>query len=107
MGYKVGLVGESNYQDTIRGCRPGQRAAVLHELGNPYDRDALVVTVGRGAKLGYIPKSSWLRDAVHVEDQGCKATIASINSGEDGALGVVIEVELDRMGYIDQCDYRP
>lgn len=106
MGYKVGLVGESNYQEAIRGCKPGQRADVLHELGNPYDKKALVVVTGRGAKLGYIPKSSWLRDAIHEEEQGCKATIAAVNSGEDGALGVVIEVELDRMGYIEQCDYQ-
>lgn len=106
MGYKVGLVGESNYQDAIRGCKPGQRADVLHELGNPYDLDALVVTVGRGAKLGYIPKSSWLRDAIHEEEQGCSARIAAVNSGEDGALGVVIEVSLNNEG-VEQCEYRP
>lgn len=104
-GYPVGVVGESNYQHTIRSCREGQRVQVLHEIGNPYDELALVVMTEAGEKLGYIPKSCWLRDAVHEEAKGCGATILSISAGPNGA-GVVIDVELDSDG-VEECAYRP
>ncbi|MDP8995105.1 MAG: HIRAN domain-containing protein [Pseudomonadota bacterium] len=93
--YSVGLVGESNYQEAIRACRAGERVEVVHEVGNPYDEQALAVVTGRGATIGYVPRSSWLRDAIHDEGQGCSATIRSVGRGERGLLGVVIEVTLN------------
>lgn len=104
--YSVVLAGESNYQEAIRACRSGERVQVLHEIGNPYDNEALVVATRNGAKLGYIPRSSWLREAVHNEGKGCSATIKSIATREQGLHGVVIEVELDMEG-VDECAYRP
>jgi len=103
--FPVGLVGESNYQAAIRECRVGQRVEVLHETGNRYDKKALVVVSESGRKLGYIPRECWLRDAIHDEQKGCGAKIKALNSGADGAIGVVIDVNLNQEG-IDQCAYR-
>lgn len=105
-GYPVGLSGESSYQDAIRRGRKGQPVQVLHEADNPYDKKALVVLAENGDRLGYIPKSSWLRDAVHDEGKGCRAAIRSVERGGKGLYGVVIEVRLDSDG-VDECDYRP
>ena len=41
--YPVGLAGESNYQAAICVCREGEPVQICHEIGNPYDEDALVV----------------------------------------------------------------
>jgi hypothetical protein len=104
--YPVGLVGESHCQEAIRSCRKGQRVQVLHEIGNPYDEQALVVVTETGEKLGYIPLSSWLRGAVHDEEKGCTASIRSTAAGERGRGGAVIEVKLNEEG-VEQCAYRP
>lgn len=78
-GYPFGIVGEASYQPAIRRCATGQRVLVLHERNNPYDDFALIVVTGDGETIGYIPKSSWLRDAIHEEGKGCAATIMSID----------------------------
>ena len=92
-GYPVGLAGESNYQAAICVCREGEPVRICHEIGNPYDEDALVVVSSRNETIGYIPKSSWLREAIHEEGKGCKARIHSIE-GEREPMGAVIEVHL-------------
>ena len=101
--YPVGLAGESNYQGAICVCREGEPVRVCHEIGNPYDHDALVVVSSRNETIGYIPKSSWLRDAIHEEGKGCEATILSIE-GEREPMGVVIDVRLTD-GELDTREY--
>jgi hypothetical protein len=64
------------------------------EPTNPFDSLALRVETRRGEVIGYIPKSSWLRAAIHEEGRGCASTIASIAAGGAGLLGVVIDVTL-------------
>lgn len=94
--YAVGIVGEANFQPAIRSCAPGDRVDVMHETGNPYDGQALAVVTGDGATIGYIAKSSWLRDAIHDEEQGCEASIRSIQRADGGEfLGVVLDVTLN------------
>lgn len=92
--YKVGLVGESNYQPAIRRCRAGDAVLIVHEIGNPYDDDALAAVDSAGRTIGYIGRDSWLRDAIHDEDRGCRAVIKSIDRSDGGALGVVLDVTL-------------
>lgn len=92
--YPVGLVGERNYQAAIARCAEGEPVGVLMELDNPYDELAIAVASVRGETIGYIARDSWLRDAVHGEGKGCRATIKSIERGESGHLGVVIEAQL-------------
>lgn len=93
--YKVGIVGESNYQPAIRRCAIGGSARVLHEIGNPHDPRALVVVASGGNTIGYIPRDNWLQRAIHDEGQGCAATIASIETAAGGQLGVVLDVALN------------
>lgn len=93
--YPIGLVGESNYQAAIRDARVNEPVYIRHEPDNPYDDKALLVETGAGRTLGYIAKSSWLRDAIHDQGRGAAATIKSIGAGEERShLGVVIDVTL-------------
>ena len=92
--YPVNIVGESYYQQAIHGCSAGERVFICHEQDNPYDVHALRVETGRGDVIGYIPKTNWLRDAIHEQGCGATATILSI-MGEPGQdLGVVLTVLL-------------
>ena len=94
-GYRVGLVGESHYQAAIRASRVGERVQICHERGNPHDAGALVVKSRAGETIGYVPRSSWLREAIVEEDRGVAARIDTIGSGGAGLLGVVLHVELN------------
>lgn len=90
--YPLGLVGESNYQPAIASCSEGERVFVCIEENNPFDDRALRVERPNGQVIGYIPRTSWLRDAIHDQGRGCAATIKSISRGNDGLAGVVIDV---------------
>jgi hypothetical protein len=92
--YPVGLVGEQSYQAAIRGCYAGERAYICHEPDNPYDAMALKVETAGGQTIGYIARSSWLRDAIHEQGRGVTATILSVETGAGGHLGVVLNVTL-------------
>jgi hypothetical protein len=91
--YPVGLVGESNYQEQISSCSRGERVYICHEADNPYDDLALKVETAGGQTLGYIARSSWLRDAIHEQGRGVTAVIKEI-AGPEGRIGVVIDVTL-------------
>jgi hypothetical protein len=101
--YPVGLVGELNYQRAILDARPGDRVEVLHDIGNPYDDQALVAKTAGGATLGYVARDSWLRTAIHDEGQCCEAIIFAIHPGEHGA-GVVVSVNV-KPGEIGTCAF--
>ncbi len=92
--YPLGLVGESNYQRAIRDTYVGGVVRVCHEIDNPFDELALRVENGSGQVIGYIPKTSWLRDAIFGSGRGCAATVREITKGGNGMLGVVINVTL-------------
>lgn len=92
--YPVGIVGEASYQGAISVCREGETVHIYREAGNPYDRDALVVVSSRDEVIGYIAKSSWLREAILDQEKGCEATILSIE-GDSEPMAVVIEVSLN------------
>lgn len=92
--YSLGVVGESNYQREIAKCSAGERVFICHEPDNPYDSRALKVETSDGDTIGYVPKSSWLRDAIHEQGRGVTATIASIADGGKGLAGVVLSVTL-------------
>jgi hypothetical protein len=91
--YKLGLVGESNYQSFIRRCSVGERVYLVEEMNNPYDAGALAVTRDGGATLGYVPRDSWLR-RVAEEGKQTRLTVKSIADGGSGHLGVVLNVEV-------------
>jgi len=92
--YPLGLAGERNYQQAIRNCRQGEPARIFHEHDNPHDSLALRVENDAGDVIGYVPRESWLRHAIHEEGRGCAASIKSIANGGGSILGVVIDVTL-------------
>lgn len=93
--YFVGLVGESHYQAEIADCYEGETIRICFERDNPYDALALRAENSSGDVIGYVPRTNWLREAIHESGRGCAATIKSINEGGDAAqLGVVLFVTL-------------
>ena len=92
--YRVGLVGESNYQAAIKRCSEGEGVQLLHEPDNPYDENAIVVVCRRGKTIGYLPRDSFVHSASLEEGKGCQATIDGIQDGTKGLRGVVLEVAL-------------
>lgn len=103
--YKVGIVGESNYQPAIRRCEPGDPVRVMHEMGNPHDANALAVMTRTGDTIGYIGRDSWLREALNEQGKGCEAAIRSIATADGGDLGVVLDVTLNEEA-LDSRSYR-
>lgn len=91
--YPLGLVGERNYQLEISSCSVGERVFVCKEPDNPFDDMALKVETASGRTIGYVPRSSWLRDAIHEQGRGVTATIKSMD-GDMGLIGVVLNVTL-------------
>lgn len=91
-GYPVPLVGEQHYQDAIRHCSPGQPVTLYHEVGNPHDDDAIVAISAGGAKIGYVPRDSFVQEVVHDQGRGCAATILSVAPGSRGFDEVVLDV---------------
>lgn len=92
--YSVSIVGESNYQAAVRGCSEGERVLICHEPDNPFDDMALRVETMAGEVIGYIPKSNWLRGAIHDEGRGCAATVQFVGDNGYGVFGVRLDVTL-------------
>lgn len=90
--YPLSIVGESHYQAAIRKCRPSDPVIFWHEPDNPYDDLALVVRTAEGDRIGYVPRGSWVRDAVLRDGRGASATILSIQGHE--FAGIVLSVAL-------------
>ena len=51
------LVGESNYQDTLRQIWPGARLVLKPEPSNPHDPAAIRVDTSAGKTIGYLPRT--------------------------------------------------
>lgn len=100
--YPVRLAGTMSYAGAVTGAGAGDPVRILHETGNPYDPEALVVVDAFDQVLGYIPRGNWVRRALVDEGRGCRATI---EAAEDG--GVTIAVVLTDEGAIGSRDYLP
>lgn len=99
--YPIRLVGTRSYLAAIATIGEGDVVQVRRENGNPYDPDALVVLDNDGARLGYIPRDSWLKRALIDEEKGCRATVEAIEAG----AGVTIAVLLTGEGPIDAWEW--
>lgn len=93
--YRVGIVGESYHQPTIRECREGERVRFFKESGNPYGEkgQAIVVADVEGRTLGYILKGR-LMSAVFRDGRGISGRIDTIGRGEGVNFGVWLAVEI-------------
>lgn len=98
----IGVRGESqknrdgsDRQKIIAGLKVGDRATLVREPNNPYDRNAIAVYVSAG-QIGYVPREDAEVHAPDMDD-GATATarVVKINGGTPDApsLGVVIEVD--------------
>jgi len=94
-GLPINLVGEQHCAEAIAGCRRGDVALVWHEADNPDDDGALAVTDEQGRLLGYVPRYSFLRQAIHDDGKGCEARLRQIGPGVRGFNEVRIAVVLD------------
>lgn len=94
------LAGVSFYQEALASCSAGDRVRFVHEPDNPYDEMAIrVVTVG-GSTIGYLPKGSGLRAAVHERGRGLSGTIDSVGYSRACLLGASISIAIcdDELG---------
>ena len=92
--YSAGLVGEQHYARAVGACAVGDPAAIVQEVGNPHDDEALAVVSSGGDTLGYLPRNSWLREAILEEEKGCDVTIAKVVTGQRGFPQIVLGVTL-------------
>ena len=67
---------------------------LLREPANPFDTGAIVAAMPGGATIGYVPRDSFLRRAVHEEGKGTIARVALLQPGKRGFVEVVLEVAL-------------
>jgi HIRAN domain len=92
--YRVNIVGESNYQNSISACGTGEGVTLFHEPDNPYDERAIAVVSALGETIGYIARDTFVQEALIDEGKGYEAEIASIASGGKGLLGVILSLSL-------------
>lgn len=91
--YPVAIVGERNYQDAIAAIGEGEDVVLFHEPDNPYD-DRAIAVVCHGDTIGYLARDSWLHAALLAESKPLSARVHRINRGDDGQIGVTLEVSL-------------
>lgn len=91
--YRVGIVGESNYQPAVRRCRVGDPVSLVREHGNSHDDQAIAVLSSAGQTIGYLGRDSWLREAILEEGKGCVASIDQIEQRGSTNSGVVLLAE--------------
>ncbi|WP_328277714.1 HIRAN domain-containing protein [Sphingobium sp.] len=91
IGWPVNLAGESFYQEAISACEPGQGVALIPEPGNAHDPRAIMVWSEAGEQIGYVPRDSWVADALLDEGDTLFAVIASMH-GDAPMRAVVLDV---------------
>lgn len=94
VSYSVALVGTTQYQPAIRMLRRGNSVRICHELGNPFDKLALVAISTGGKRIGYIARDNWLQNLFHEEGKSCNAFLSNIHDVGDGTLAVVLSVHI-------------
>lgn len=88
------LVGVSFYQPALERCAQGQPVRFVHEPDNPHDEMAIRVESFTGETIGYVPRSSGLRVAIHQQGRGVSGVIGSIGMSRACLLGASISVAL-------------
>lgn len=89
--YRLGLVGESKYQDSIEFITEGEPVTLEHEPGNRHDKRAVRAVSRLGGTIGYAPRDSWVQRALIDEKADLFARVDSIN-GSKRKRGVVLMV---------------
>ena len=90
--YSVNIVGESKYQDAVRRCVVGEKVRLRTEIDNPHDNNAVAVETMRGAKIGYLPRDSFLRRLIFVEAKAIGAELERRTGDKTTSFGIVLSV---------------
>lgn len=88
------VAGVSFYQSALEACRPGQPVRFIHEPDNPHDAMAVKVVTDDGQTLGYIPRTSPLRVAIHERGIGISGAVFSVGYGRACLLGVTLSIAM-------------
>lgn len=97
MNDDIGLIrvaGVSHYQEALQRCSPGQAVRFVHEPDNPHDETALRVVSLMGETIGYLPRGSWLHQAIHERGRGACAVIDSIGLSRNCIWGARLSAAL-------------
>ncbi|USI74539.1 HIRAN domain-containing protein [Sphingomonas morindae] len=90
----VRVAGVSFHQESLAACSAGEAVRFIHEPDNPHDELALRVETASGETIGYVPRGSWLRRAIHQDGRGVCGIIASVGMGRACLLGALLSVTL-------------
>lgn len=91
--YAIAVTGGRSYQVAIAAIGEGEAVIFYHEQDNPYDDRAIAATC-HGDTIGYLPRDSWLTEALLDEGKGCNARVSRLSRGTKGLTGVTLEVQL-------------
>ena len=93
--YTLNIVGESDRQEEIGGCREGENLILKREPKNRYDANAVAVLRENGNQIGYLSRddAEWV---VRIMDDGdeVEARIKWITGGtaEKPSYGMVVDI---------------
>lgn len=90
--YYVGLAGESKYQRAVKALGEGDAVDLVAEPENKFDPRAIRVDSSDGETVGYIPRDSWLTQAIIDQGVDCFAVVKEVTG--ERKRGVVITVWL-------------
>ena len=94
--YRVGLVGESHYQENIDARTEGCRVTLIAEPDNQFDPRAVRVDDQWGRTLGYLPRDGWLTAALLDQKKEITASVSSVTRTRGKPTGIVIEVGVEK-----------
>lgn len=92
--YFLRVVGVSHYQEALQETCAGEAVRFVHEPDNPHDEMALRVENVHGQPIGYVPRTSWLRAAIHERGRGVSGVVASIGMSRACMLGATVSVAI-------------
>ncbi|WP_278983227.1 HIRAN domain-containing protein [Sphingobium yanoikuyae] len=92
--YFLRITGVSHHQEALAETCVGEAVRFFHEPDNPYDCMAIRVENSGGRTIGYVPRTSWLRTAVHEQGRGVAGVVDSIGMSRACLLGVTISVTI-------------
>jgi hypothetical protein len=95
--YPIRLAGGANYLTAISNCREGDNVTLFREPDNPHDNRAIVAKTCTGLVIGYIPRRSFLHQAVHDGGCGAVAKVLSIPTLPDNNIVLDVTVSGDEM----------
>ncbi|NIJ37889.1 hypothetical protein FHR22_002592 [Sphingopyxis panaciterrae] len=99
--YRAAIVAEQHY-DGAEQCVIGERLWLRFEPDNPHDPDAIEVIRRNGAKVGYLPRDSWLRRPILEDGDGALCTVVRIEENE-GITHVVMAVTIRPPDHFANC----